>query len=73
MKRLINTLKKAALMLSARYLGGYIVYAPEYNGMHFTMSLVEANEWQAMYPQGVAWVVCKGVAWNHHTVNYYGV
>lgn len=52
-------MKRAALMITAKYFG-YIVWSKSYKGMHFTLSLASATEWLVCYPEGEAIVVHRG-------------
>jgi hypothetical protein len=55
----MKNLKKAALMLMSRYFG-YIVWAPEWKGMHFSLTMADAIDWSVQYPVGEAVIVHRG-------------
>lgn len=55
----MKTLKKAALMIVARYFG-YVVWSPDYKGMHFALTKTDAIDWKNQYPVGEAVIVHRG-------------
>lgn len=55
----MKTIKKIALMLIARHFG-YIVGAPDWKGMHFSLTKADAIDWSVQYPVGEAVIVHRG-------------
>lgn len=52
----MKNLIKAVKMLAAKYFG-YIIYVPEYNGMHFCFSASECFDWMCQYPADAQMIV----------------
>lgn len=49
---MLTMLKKLTLMYRAKYYG-FIIWSPEYKGMHFTMCYRDALEWAGCYDDAI--------------------